>query len=253
MLPGAITTFARLLGAARSYFLSGGIGKVQGETPIPFGENVSSDRDLGPHIITCRPLSMVKYISRQGLGWFVNWLILPIFGLPYLALTIGGVPLLLLPDDLGRLKAWLMLGSTSAVYIFLIWRLYWLPRKDYLILYQYGFRIRMGFRKGTICFPELHSIVVGSIPALISTRGLDPGVLIFVAPQTGMVIIRPLSPEELPVTLGSSLNLLFHNGTRCAFKNVILRFNVEDLIKFFSFIYQHYPHLFRVSDPRASV
>lgn len=182
--------------------------------------------------------------ESEGLGRFVAWVLVPFLILPYLALVVAGVPLMvLLPESLDDLKRWIVLGSSVAVYALLMWRLYWVPRGDYLILHQLGFRIRIGLRTADVLFDVLHDIVIGRTPIQLSTRGLDPGVFLVAPPHYGVIVIEPPVPDEIVVTTGAAVEFHFVNGTQYLFPSVLTRFEADDLQRFFEFVHRHHPRL----------
>jgi hypothetical protein len=152
------------------------------EKPNPPSESLPTDWILGPHILTCQRLSIAQSLALNESGWFMNWVLIPFVCMPQLALAIGGMPFFVLITvinaDAEQLRAGLMLGGTVLVYAFFIWRFYWVPRGDYLILHQLGFRIRIGLRTANVLFDDLHDIVVGRTPIPVDTTRAEPGVFL---------------------------------------------------------------------------
>lgn len=202
------------------------------EQNIPEPEYVSTnDSELGPVVLRCRPLSPIRWAAEE-LGVLVAYIVAPLFLIPFYAFWPAMGVLYMVLDRAQWVKITAFTCCFVTVYAIMIWFCYFLPRGDYLVLHENGFRLKILFRPWGIPFGELRSITFG----LVSVD--------FGAVTNALALVRPAMLRELS---NAALNLHYKNGRKVVFRSFLHRFEAEDLQTFLNYVAEHHPELCGVS------
>lgn len=192
------------------------------------------DADLGPVILQCRPLPSVEWVANQGLGLVGAYVLMPAFLIPFFAAWPAGGCLLYLAD---KTPLWLARAagglSFGLAYSLLFWLVYFQPRNDHLILCQHGFKVKFFLDNRTVLFRDLKAVTFGSEDAILD------GFVTFLS------VIKRHQANMLQELASAAMNLRFKDGDADSFKNILNRFEPEDLQEFLIYLAEHHPELFR--------
>lgn len=179
------------------------------------------ERSMGPEILRCRPLRPTRF-DAPGFSVITKYVILPALVLVLAIFAVAGVfgigsliAFLLTDDGLGRSTARAFFWLVVPVYVVSIWWFYFFMyrklREDCLIVCQGGFRLKYGDQACAPLFDEVAELDVG--------RDSSTGAW--------------------------NINVVLHSGDKITFPGCLLRFEPEDMEKFFDYIEQRHPKLLK--------
>lgn len=205
---------------------------MSNDSTKPSNEAEQSNEELGPVILTCRPLSPMRWVAAQGLGLLGAYVLMPFGVLPFFAAIPAGAVLFLFNGPPLPTVA-LVCGATVflVVYLALIWLVYLQPRGDHLVLHRDGFRLKITFKRRQIRFAQLRAITFG----IESTA--------FQALLRGFGYVQPGQASGQRELANAAVNFTFHDGSKTTFKSFLHRFEEDDLRQFFTFISEHHSRL----------
>lgn len=189
---------------------------------------------LGSEVFNCRRLPVATSLRAQGFlfAWLLYYVFLPFAILPYLSAMTVLFGFFLCGFALDEIPRSTFLVVFLVLYITLLACQLILPRYDHLALHNRGFCIRKGFKRRTILFDSIDHMFAGRIPSKAE-----------LAIRSGLGVIRPSQARWMNEWDGTALTVVSKDGQVHVFKGVLVRFEPDDLQRFFDEFIERNPHL----------